>query len=90
MHAQPLSAEQVAAFACDGYLHVPQLLDAAETRLLAEAVRGDQKLHEHAMHIADTKGRRTNLSLWNHPGDDIYGMVARSHRIVAAMVVGDS
>ena len=37
------------------------------------------------MDVADTKGRRTNLSLWNHPGDDIYGMVGRCHRIVDAM-----
>jgi ectoine hydroxylase len=33
-----------------------------------------------AMDVKDMKGRRTNLSLWNHPGDDIYGAIARRRR----------
>ena len=43
------------------------------------------------MGVKDTPGRRTNLSLWNHPGDDIYGMIARSRRMVDAMeqLLGD-
>ena len=82
---QPLTAEQVAAFHRDGYLFVPALLDAEETQLVLSAARADAKMRQHAMHIADTKGRSTNLSLWNDPGDDVYGMVARSHRVVDAM-----
>ena len=39
----------------------------------------------------DAAGRRTNLSLWNHPGNDIYGMIARSERMVNAVeqLLGD-
>lgn len=85
MPSPPLSLDQVAAFQRDGYLLVPALLDAAEVELLGTAARQDQALRAHAMKIADTQGRRTNLSLWNHPGDDVYGMVARSQRVVGAM-----
>lgn len=85
MPTLPLSPQQLADFHRDGYLLVSGLLDAEETQLLLTAARADQALREHAMDVADTQGRRTNLSLWNHPGDDIYGMVGRCHRIVDAM-----
>jgi len=85
MQNQPLSPGQVTAFQQDGYLLVENLLDAEETGLVLQAARGDQAMRQHAMQIADAQGRSTSLSLWNHPGDDVYGMVARSHRVVDAM-----
>ena len=91
LSAKPLSAQQVADFQRDGYLLVPGLLTPAETDLVLAAARSDAKMRAHAMHIADTHGRSTNLSLWNHPGDDVYGMVARSHGVVDRMeqLLGD-
>ncbi len=91
LSAKPLSAQQVADFQRDGYLLVPGLLTVAETDLVLAAARSDAKMRAHAMHIADTQGRSTNLSLWNHPGEDVYGMVARSHRVVDRMeqLLGD-
>jgi hypothetical protein len=91
MPTTPLSAEQVARFERDGFLLIPDLLDTEETRLVLAAARSDAQMRQHAMHIADTKGRSTNLSLWNHPGDDVYGMVARSRRVVDSMeqLLGD-
>jgi len=81
----PLTTDQVAAFHRDGYLFVEGLLDSEETMLLTEAARKDEGMQRAAMDVKDTAGRRTNLSLWNHPGDDIYGAIARSERIVNAM-----
>jgi hypothetical protein len=85
----PLSGEQVRAFHRDGYLIV--LLDAEEAKLLETAARADQRMQEAAMRVADRTGRATQLSLWNHPGDDIYGAIARSRRVVDAMeeLLGD-
>lgn len=86
-----LSPEQIAAFQRDGYLFVEDFLDPEETALLTAAARQDQRMQQAAMDVKDTAGRRTNLSLWNHPGDDIYGMIARAERTVAAMeqLLGD-
>ena len=78
----PLSPEQVELFNKDGYLFIDGFLDAEETSLLQEACRKDATLQSHAMAVRDSAGRKTNLSLWNHPGDDIYGTIARSERIV--------
>ena len=80
----PLSLEQVEQFNQDGYLFIESFLDAEETSLLQEACRQDATLQNHAMAVRDSAGRKTNLSLWNHPGDDIYGTIARSERIVDA------
>lgn len=87
----PLSPEQVDQFQEDGYLFVEELLDAEEVDLLVAAARADQRMQSAAMDVKDTQGRRTNLSLWNHPGDDIYGMIARSDKVVGVMeqLLGD-
>jgi len=82
MSFPPLSDAQAAKFHQDGYVFVEQFLDAEETQLLQTAARGDDVMNSHTMKIMDAAGRRTNLSLWNHPGDDIYGMIARSHKMV--------
>lgn len=85
MSTRPLSDEQIAQFDADGYLLTKHLLDAEETSLLQQAARADALMQHRAMKVEDASGRSTNLSLWNHPGDDIYGMIARSRRIVDAM-----
>jgi ectoine hydroxylase-related dioxygenase (phytanoyl-CoA dioxygenase family) len=79
---RPLTKARIAQFHRDGYLFVENFLDAEETALLQEACRADGVLQAHAMAVKDAAGRRTNLSLWNHPGNDIYGMIARSERMV--------
>jgi ectoine hydroxylase-related dioxygenase (phytanoyl-CoA dioxygenase family) len=80
-----LDEHQVKQFHQDGFLIVEKLLDSKETSLLAEAARADAAMQDAAMDVRDTRGRKTNLSLWNHPGDDIYGMIARSERVVNAV-----
>jgi Phytanoyl-CoA dioxygenase (PhyH) len=84
MTTGPLTDAQVAQFQRDGYLFIEHLLDAEETDLLLTTARNDHAMLGHAIGVADTQGRTSKLSLWNHPGDDIYGMVSRSRRIVDA------
>ena len=69
----------------NGYVFVPGLLTPEETDLLLATARDDHEMLTHAFDVNDTAGRKTRLSLWNHPGDDIYGMVSRSARIVERM-----
>ena len=85
MKTGTLTNLQIESFSHDGYLIVRNLLDAEETELTLRAARQDQALRINAMEVIDTKGRSTNLSLWNHPGDDIYGAICRSRRIVDSM-----
>ena len=91
MPTGPLSELQIDSFNQDGYLVIRGLLDVEETELTLKAARQDEAMRINAMEVIDTKGRATNLSLWNHPGDDIYGAICRSRRVVDSMeqLLGD-
>lgn len=91
MFTGPLSNMQIESFQQDGYLVVRKLLDAEETALTLLSARHDEAMRINAMKVIDTQGRSTNLSLWNHPGDDIYGAICRSRRVVDSMeqLLGD-
>ncbi|HKS38003.1 MAG TPA: phytanoyl-CoA dioxygenase family protein [Verrucomicrobiae bacterium] len=80
-----LSDTQVAAFQRDGYLIVRGVFDAAEADILRQAAKTDQALQQHAYDRKDSQGGVARLALWNKAGDDVFGTVARSHRIVDAM-----
>ena len=77
--------QELTEFEENGYVFVPELLTPEETDLLLSTAREDHEMLTHAFDVNDTAGRKTRLSLWNHPGDDIYGMVSRSARIVDRM-----
>jgi hypothetical protein len=77
--------DELREFEENGYVFVPGLLTAEETDLLLSTARDDHEMLSHAFDVNDTSGRKTRLSLWNEPGDDIYGMVSRSRRIVDRM-----
>jgi ectoine hydroxylase len=72
-------------FERDGYVFVPGMLSPYETTALLETARADHYMLNSAIDVDDAAGRKTRLSLWNHPGDDIYGMVGRAARIVDRM-----
>ena len=73
-----LYREELREFEENGYVFVPGLLTPEETTLLLTTAREDHEMRSHAFDVNDTAGRKTRLSLWNHPGDDIFGMVSRS------------
>ena len=80
-----LSPKQIADFHRDGYLIVRSLFDAEETDILRGAAKADAAMKDNAYSVDDGKGAAIKLVLWNKAGDDIYGSVARCHRIVDAM-----
>jgi ectoine hydroxylase-related dioxygenase (phytanoyl-CoA dioxygenase family) len=77
-----LTDEQVARYHADGYVLERRLFDAEEIDLLRRAAREDNELDRRAFGRADGEGGKVRLSLWNHPGDGIYGMFARCQRVV--------
>jgi ectoine hydroxylase-related dioxygenase (phytanoyl-CoA dioxygenase family) len=80
-----ITAAQLADYRRDGYIVLPGLFDAEEIELLRRAAKEDKALDDNAFGRADGAGGSVRLSLWNHPGDDIYGMFARSRRVVEAV-----
>jgi ectoine hydroxylase len=84
MAKEPLTAEQLAAYRRDGYVLAKGYFHPDEIEMLKRAAKEDRALDEHAFSRGDGEGGRVRLSLWNHPGDSIYGMFARCERVVNA------
>ena len=80
-----------AQFEEDGYILIKGLFDAEEIEMLRSTAHADRELDKHSFSRADGEGGKVRLSLWNHPGDTIYGMFARSNRMVntAEELLGD-
>jgi ectoine hydroxylase-related dioxygenase (phytanoyl-CoA dioxygenase family) len=78
----PLNAAQVSAYERDGYVLARGFFTEAETSLLKRAAKEDRALDEHSFSRGDGEGGRVRLSLWNHPGDTVYGMIARCESMV--------
>jgi Phytanoyl-CoA dioxygenase (PhyH) len=86
-----LSDEQVARYHQDGYVVARGMFDPDEADALFRTAKSDLQITDHAMGLPDDEGRLSKITLWNHPADDIYGMVARSERLVESMsrLLGD-
>jgi hypothetical protein len=82
MSAYVLSETEVANYHQQGYVIVRGLFDRAEIDLLHRAAKEDHELDKRSFGRADGEGGTVRLSLWNHPGNGIYGMFARCERMV--------
>ena len=80
-----LSNQNISAYNEFGYLLVKELFTEAEIELLSRSAREDHELDKHSFGRADGNGGTVRLSLWNHPGNGIYGMFARCERVVRSM-----
>jgi ectoine hydroxylase len=65
-----------------GFFVARGLFDREEIDLLHRSAKEDHELDKRSFGRADGEGGTVRLSLWNHPGDGIYGMFARCERMV--------
>jgi len=77
-----LSDDAVREFHSLGYTLVRGFYSPDEIALLSRAAKEDRELDKRSFGRADGEGGIVRLSLWNHPGDGIYGMFARGERMV--------
>jgi hypothetical protein len=82
MAAGPLKPTILNDYERDGFVIARQMFDAEEIGLLKRAAKEDRALDQHSFGRGDGEGGTVRLSLWNHPGDTIYGMFARCETIV--------
>lgn len=77
-----LTDEMIAEYRKKGYVLARAFFDQEEIGLLGRAAREDRELDQRSYSKADGEGGKVRLSLWNHPGDSIYGMFARCESVV--------
>jgi ectoine hydroxylase len=74
--------QQIADYHKNGYYILKKLLSSDEVKQLKTTAKQDKDLDDHSFKRDDGTGARVRLSLWNHPGDGIYGRIARSQELV--------
>ena len=77
-----LSNAQVQAFNKDGYVIVKNFFSKEEIDKLYGNATGDSVVKENAVDLNDQTGKKTKLTLWFTPGEDVYSMLLRSERMV--------
>jgi ectoine hydroxylase len=82
MAAGPLSNTRLEEYQKNGFVLERGMFDAEEIGLLRRAAKEDRQLDQHSFGRGDGEGGTVRLSLWNHPGDTLYGMFARCESIV--------
>src|SRR5690554_2052945 len=74
--------KEKAQFDEQGFVIVRKLFSKDEISMLSDKAHNDLQLDKAASSMDDGKGNAIRLSLWNHPGEGIYGMVARCRKLV--------
>ncbi len=87
MNASRLTSQQVADFHRDGYVIARQFFSREETDRLYAVATHDDALSQHAYGVVDQSGRQSKLALWFTPGDDLYGRLTRSRRMVDSVAM---
>jgi len=88
-----LTAAQIATYHKDGCLVVKDFLSKEEVKKLQDIAFEDGVMRKHAFDLNDQTGKKTKLTLWYKPGNDTYGLLTRSNRIIASvheLMDGDS
>lgn len=80
----PLSADQQAEYHRNGCLLVQSFCQPEEICKLYETARREDILQKNALDLSDQSGKKTRLSLWFTPGDDVFGYLTRSEKMVNA------
>ncbi|XP_011406309.2 PREDICTED: uncharacterized protein LOC100641267 [Amphimedon queenslandica] len=75
----------IEAFNEYGYIIVRSLLNRPEVVKLQASLESDSELLKHSYGRDDGNGRISRMALWNHPGKDISGMIARSDKVAGTM-----
>jgi len=80
-----LRVAQCEQFNQDGYLILPAFFNPEQVNRLYRFATEDEAIGKHAYGMLDSQGRASKMSLWFTPGNDPFGLMARSERIVGAV-----
>ncbi len=91
MPSNQLNPEQVALYHEQGYVVVKGFCSKAESEKLYGTAVNDTAMLNNALDLNDKSGRKTRLSLWFTPGNDVFGYLTRSEKMVNAVqaLLGD-
>ena len=88
-----LSQQQIASFHKDGYLIVKNFISKQAVEKLYTTATADHSMETNSINVTDQTGKNSKLSLWFTPGNDVFGYMTRSEKMVnsvAALLDSDA
>ncbi len=82
MTSLKLTPEQIQKYHNDGYILIKGFCTAKEIDRLYNVAIEDSAMRKHAIEVDDKSGKKSKLSLWYTPGNDVFGYLTRSERMV--------
>ncbi|CAG5000212.1 L-proline trans-4-hydroxylase [Dyadobacter sp. CECT 9275] len=80
-----ITTDQIEQYNRDGFLAIRGFFSPEEVSKLYRIAVEDNVASKNAINVNDSSGKRSRLSLWYKPGDDVYGLLARSETLVDAI-----
>jgi ectoine hydroxylase-related dioxygenase (phytanoyl-CoA dioxygenase family) len=80
-----LTSNQIKSYHQDGYLLLKGFFSKPEIDKLYGTAVQDDAMRKNALDLNDQTGKKTKLSLWFTPGNDVFGYMTRSKRIIESI-----
>ena len=80
-----LTIDQIADFDRDGFVFVEGMFSIDEVDILRKAVKSASRVREHTIVAHDADDNESPLAIWRDIGEDVFGVVSASPRIVKSI-----
>ena len=77
--------QQIENFRKDGFLLIKGFCSLDEVNKLYGVALQDNALRKNALDLNDQSGKKTKLSLWFTPGNDVFGYLTRSKKMIKSV-----
>src|SRR5882757_6786260 len=85
MLTEKFTAAQVEEYNRDGYIIIKNFCSPAEIDKLYGTAVDDDAMRKNAVDVNDKSGKKARLSLWFTPGNDVFGYLTRSEKMVSTV-----
>ena len=82
MKLNEFTQEQINSYHKEGYIIIKNFCSKQEVDKMYGIAIQDDAMAKNALDLNDQTGKKTKLSLWFTPGNDIFGYLTRSERII--------
>ena len=80
-----LTPAQINQYHLDGYLLIKNFCSQQEIDKLYNVALQDDAMRKNALDLNDQTGKKTKLSLWFTPGNDVFGYLTRSEKMIQSV-----
>ena len=82
-----ITSSQINQYHKDGYLVIKNFCSKPEVDKLYNVALQDNAMKKNALDLNDQTGKKTKLSLWFTPGNDVFGYLTRSKKVIDAVAL---